>query len=70
MGASDENSALFSIFILSVIAIPLVPYTILKLFRSVPKKTKRINCDCSACLNSGKYHEPKAKQVKLLHPLI
>ncbi|KAG9147363.1 hypothetical protein Leryth_019515 [Lithospermum erythrorhizon] len=63
MAASEENSALFPIFILSVIAIPLVPYTLLKLFRSVPKKAKRINCDCSACLQSGKYHERKVKRI-------
>ncbi|KAL0321477.1 UNVERIFIED_CONTAM: DnaJ protein ERDJ2A [Sesamum calycinum] len=57
MADSEENNALFPIFILSMIALPLVPYTILKLFRAASKKTKRIHCGCSDCTRSGKYRK-------------
>ncbi|GER51048.1 DnaJ / Sec63 Brl domains-containing protein [Striga asiatica] len=55
MADSEENNALFPIFILSMIALPLVPYTILKLFRAASKKAKSIHCGCSDCTRSGKY---------------
>ncbi|KAL0304333.1 UNVERIFIED_CONTAM: DnaJ protein ERDJ2A [Sesamum radiatum] len=57
MADPEENNALFPIFILSMIALPLVPYTILKLFRAASKKTKRIHCGCSDCTRSGKYRK-------------
>lgn len=63
MAASDENSALFPIFILSTIALPLVPYTILKLFRAASKKTRNIHCECSDCFRSGKYRKSVTTQV-------
>ncbi|CAN4087668.1 unnamed protein product [Withania somnifera] len=57
MADSGENSALFPIFILSIIALPLVPYTILKLLRATSKKEKSINCECSVCSRSGKFRK-------------
>ncbi|GFP81023.1 Dnaj protein erdj2a [Phtheirospermum japonicum] len=57
MADSEENNALFPIFILSMIALPLVPYTILKLFRAASKKAKSIHCVCSDCTRSGKYRK-------------
>ncbi|KAK9122464.1 hypothetical protein Syun_020081 [Stephania yunnanensis] len=57
MGASEENSSLFPIFILTIMALPLVPYTIVRLCRAVSKKTKTIHCQCSSCLRSGKYRK-------------
>lgn len=57
MAASEENSSLFPIFILTIIALPLVPYTILKLCRAASKKAKSINCQCSVCFRSGKYRK-------------
>ncbi|CAA0812944.1 DnaJ protein ERDJ2A [Striga hermonthica] len=57
MADSEENNALFPIFILSMIALPLVPYTILKLFRAASKKAKSIHCGCSDCTRSGKYRK-------------
>ncbi|KAK4489600.1 hypothetical protein RD792_005412 [Penstemon davidsonii] len=63
MADSEENNALFPIFILSMIALPLVPYTILKLFRAFSKKTKSIHCGCSDCTRSGKYHKSIFKRV-------
>ncbi|KAL3630652.1 DnaJ protein erdj2a [Castilleja foliolosa] len=57
MADSEENNALFPIFILSMIALPLVPYTILKLFRAASKKAKSIHCACSDCTRSGKYRK-------------
>ncbi|CAI9092312.1 OLC1v1027511C1 [Oldenlandia corymbosa var. corymbosa] len=55
MAGSGDNGALFPIFILSTIAIPLVPYTILKLFRGSSKTTSHNHCECSLCSQSGKY---------------
>ncbi|KAM3319938.1 dnaJ protein ERDJ2A [Capsicum chacoense] len=57
MADSGENSALFPIFILSVIALPLVPYTILKLLRATSEKEKSIHCECSVCSRSGKHRK-------------
>ncbi|KAL5707877.1 DnaJ protein erdj2a [Ranunculus cassubicifolius] len=57
MAASEETSSLFPIFILTLMALPLVPYTILKLCRAVSKKTKSIHCQCSVCSRSGKYRK-------------
>ena len=63
MAASEENSALFPIFILTIMALPLVPYTILKLCRAVSNKTKVINCQCAECSRSGKYRKSIFKRV-------
>ncbi|PHU06378.1 DnaJ protein ERDJ2A [Capsicum chinense] len=57
MGASEENSALFPIFVLTLMALPLVPYTIVNLFGAFKKKAAKINCQCSVCVRSGKYHK-------------
>ncbi|MQL93014.1 hypothetical protein Taro_025654 [Colocasia esculenta] len=48
MAASEENSALFPIFILTIMALPLIPYTIVKLCRAASRKTRSIHCQCSA----------------------
>lgn len=63
MATSDENSSLFPIFILTIMALPLVPYTILKLCRAVSKKTKSIHCQCSVCKRSGKYRKSIFKRI-------
>ncbi|GMN44524.1 hypothetical protein TIFTF001_013704 [Ficus carica] len=63
MAASEENSALFPIFILTIMALPLVPYTILQLCRAFSKKTKTIHCECSECSHSGKYHKSIFKRI-------
>ncbi|KAF2312220.1 hypothetical protein GH714_028598 [Hevea brasiliensis] len=63
MAASEENSALFPIFILTIMALPLVPYTIMKLCRAASKKSKSINCRCSECFRSGKYHKSIFKRI-------
>ncbi|KAG1328305.1 dnaJ protein ERDJ2 [Cocos nucifera] len=63
MAASEDNSSLFPIFILTIMALPLVPYTILRLFRAVSKKTKTIHCQCSICSHSGKYHKSIFKRI-------
>lgn len=66
MAASEENSALFPIFILTIMALPLVPYTILQLCRAFSKKTKTIHCECSECSHSGKYRKSIFKRVSFL----
>lgn len=63
MADSGENSALFPIFILSIIALPLVPYTILKLLRAASKEEKSIHCACSVCSRSGKYRKSIFRRV-------
>lgn len=63
MAASEETSSLFPIFILTLIALPLVPYTILKLCRALSKKRKSIHCQCSACYRSGKYRKSIFKKI-------
>ncbi|GLU24326.1 hypothetical protein SLE2022_402690 [Rubroshorea leprosula] len=63
MAASEENGALFPIFILTIMALPLVPYTILKLCRAASKKTKTIHCQCMECSRSGKYRKSIFKRI-------
>ncbi|KAL4291586.1 hypothetical protein GQ457_14G018480 [Hibiscus cannabinus] len=63
MAASEENSALFPIFILTIIALPLVPYTILKLCRAASKKAKVTHCPCMECSRSGKYHKSIFRRI-------
>lgn len=63
MVASEENSALFPIFVLTIMALPLVPYTIHKLLRAASKKTKSIHCPCAVCLRSGKYRKSIFKRI-------
>ncbi|XP_072953366.1 dnaJ protein ERDJ2 [Typha angustifolia] len=61
--ASEENSSLFLIFILTMIALPLVPYTILRLCRAASEKAKTIHCQCSVCSRSGKYRKSIYKRI-------
>ncbi|XP_028786931.1 dnaJ protein ERDJ2A [Neltuma alba] len=63
MAASEENSALFPIFILTIMALPIVPYTITKLCRAATKKSKSIHCQCSECSRSGKYRRSIFKRI-------
>ncbi|KAF1892314.1 hypothetical protein Lal_00010778 [Lupinus albus] len=63
MAASEENSALFPIFVLTIMAIPIVPYTVTKLCRAASKKSKSIHCHCSECTRSGKYHKSIFKRI-------
>ncbi|GAV76318.1 DnaJ domain-containing protein/Sec63 domain-containing protein [Cephalotus follicularis] len=63
MAASEETSALFPIFILTIMALPLVPYTIHKLCRAATKKTKSIHCQCAECFRSGKYRRSIFKRI-------
>ncbi|CAH8378955.1 unnamed protein product [Eruca vesicaria subsp. sativa] len=65
MAASEENSALFPIFILTIMAIPLVPYTMVKLSRtvSISKKQRTIHCQCLECDRSGKYKRSLFKKI-------
>ncbi|KAL8516873.1 hypothetical protein ACS0TY_015216 [Phlomoides rotata] len=63
MAESDENSALFPIFVLTMIALPLVPYTFVNLYLTFRKKTKTVNCRCSTCFRSGKYRKSIFKRI-------
>ncbi|KAF8028792.1 hypothetical protein BT93_E1447 [Corymbia citriodora subsp. variegata] len=63
MAASEETSALFPIFILTIMALPLVPYTVMKLCHAATKKSKITHCQCSECLRSGKYRRSIFKRI-------
>ncbi|CAA6656274.1 unnamed protein product [Spirodela intermedia] len=63
MAESEENSALFPIFILTLLALPLIPYTVLRLHHATTKKTKSIHCGCSVCARSGKYRKSIFKRI-------
>ena len=66
MAAAEENTSLFLIFILTMIALPLVPYTIMRLCRAASEKAKTIHCRCSGCHRSGKYRKSIYKRVWML----
>ncbi|KAF5732393.1 translocation protein SEC63 isoform X1 [Tripterygium wilfordii] len=63
MAASEETSALFPIFILTIMALPLVPFTIMKLCHAASKKAKSIHCQCLDCSRSGKYRKSIFKRI-------
>ncbi|XP_010439505.1 PREDICTED: dnaJ protein ERDJ2B [Camelina sativa] len=63
MAESEENSVLFPIFILTMMAIPLVPYTIVKLSRAFSKKQRSIHCQCLECDRSGKYKRSMSQRI-------
>ncbi|GJN11849.1 hypothetical protein PR202_ga30079 [Eleusine coracana subsp. coracana] len=63
MAAAEENTSMFLIFILTMIALPLVPYTILRLCRAASEKAKTIHCRCSGCHRSGKYRKSIYKRI-------
>ena len=63
MAEAEENSALFPIFILTLLALPLIPYTFYRLYQAGRKKTKSIECRCSVCARSGKYRKSIFKRV-------
>lgn len=55
MAASEEMSSLFPIFILSVLGLFTIPWTIYRLARAAERKGKNSHCACSLCGRSGKY---------------
>ncbi|XP_042054317.1 dnaJ protein ERDJ2-like [Salvia splendens] len=63
MAAAEENSALFPIFVLTMIALPLVPYTFVNLYLTFRKKSQNINCRCSVCFHSGKYRKSIFRRI-------
>ncbi|XP_039039781.1 dnaJ protein ERDJ2-like isoform X2 [Hibiscus syriacus] len=63
MGASEENSALFPIFVFTLMALPLVPYTLVKILSAFSKKAMTIHCQCSMCSRSGKYGKSIFRQI-------
>ncbi|VVB12231.1 unnamed protein product [Arabis nemorensis] len=60
---TEDNGALFPIFILTIIAIPLVPYTFVKLSRAFSKKQRSIHCQCLECDRSGKYKKSILQRI-------
>ncbi|EPS60101.1 hypothetical protein M569_14703, partial [Genlisea aurea] len=62
MAEAEENTLLFPIFVLTLILLPLVPYTFVNVYQKFKKKKSSINCRCSACFRSGKYRKSILKQ--------
>lgn len=60
---AEENSSLFPIFILAIMVLSLVPYTIHRVANAAWKKGRSIHCHCSVCLRSGKYRTSVAKKI-------
>ncbi|KAI0530811.1 hypothetical protein KFK09_000359 [Dendrobium nobile] len=63
MATPEENGSLFPIFILTMMALFVVPYTIVRLSRSVTRKARTIHCQCSVCSRSGKYKRSILKRI-------
>lgn len=63
MATSEENNSLFPIFIFSLLALPLVPYTIFQLYHLATKKARITKCQCSVCLQSGKYRKSIFRRI-------
>eukprot|EP00252_Welwitschia_mirabilis_P009371 TRINITY_DN2193_c0_g1_i1.p1 TRINITY_DN2193_c0_g1~~TRINITY_DN2193_c0_g1_i1.p1 ORF type:complete len:687 (-),score=124.99 TRINITY_DN2193_c0_g1_i1:179-2239(-) len=61
--AAAENSSLFPIFILAIMALSLVPYTIHRIFSVTFRKAKNIYCHCSVCFRSGKHRSSVLKRI-------
>ncbi|PKA56614.1 hypothetical protein AXF42_Ash012744 [Apostasia shenzhenica] len=62
MAASEESSSLFAIFILTIMALFLVPFTIFRLYGAFTK-TVCIHCKCSQCLHLGKYRKSIFRRI-------
>lgn len=63
MAESEENNTLFPIFIFSLLALPLVPYTIFQLYHLATKKARIARCQCSECKQTGKYHKSIFRRI-------
>lgn len=63
MAESEENTTLFPIFIFSLLALPLVPYTIFQLYHLATKKARIARCQCSECKQTGKYHKSIFRRI-------
>jgi hypothetical protein len=55
MATSEEMSSLFPIFILSVLGLFVIPWTIYRLSKFAQNKKKITRCMCSICTRSAKY---------------
>ncbi|KAK8939642.1 Chaperone protein dnaJ 49 [Platanthera guangdongensis] len=65
MAAVEDNGILFSIFILTIMALLLVPYTVIRLCMAFTKKRKDLHCQCSQCLCSGKYRKSIFRRISI-----
>lgn len=63
MAASEEMSSLFPIFILSVLGLFVIPWTIYRLIKAAERKNQNIHCVCSLCSRSAKYRSSLVKKV-------
>ncbi|XP_020249101.1 dnaJ protein ERDJ2-like isoform X2 [Asparagus officinalis] len=66
MAASEDSSALYPFFILSMLAIPLVPHTFFKLLNTITRKAKTIHCQCSLCSHSRKCRKSIFKRISTI----
>ncbi|KAJ7568230.1 hypothetical protein O6H91_01G024300 [Diphasiastrum complanatum] len=55
MAVSEDMSSLFPIFILSVLGLFVIPWTIYRITKAVKRHSRNMHCRCSLCLRSPKY---------------
>jgi translocation protein SEC63 len=63
MAASEDMSSLFPIFILSVLGLIVVPWTLFRVSTAASAKGKNLHCRCSECMRSPKYQTSLLKRV-------
>eukprot|EP00246_Nothoceros_aenigmaticus_P007037 TRINITY_DN20630_c0_g1_i1.p1 TRINITY_DN20630_c0_g1~~TRINITY_DN20630_c0_g1_i1.p1 ORF type:complete len:708 (-),score=159.22 TRINITY_DN20630_c0_g1_i1:163-2286(-) len=63
MAASEEMSSLFPIFILSVMGLFVVPWTVYRFSKAVQRGAQNLHCRCSECMRSPKYHVSLFRKV-------
>lgn len=63
MAASEEMSSLFPIFILSVLGLFVIPWTIYRLIKAAERKKQNIHCACSLCSRSPKYRTSLLRKI-------
>jgi translocation protein SEC63 len=66
MAASEEMSSLFPIFILSVMGLFVVTWTIYRITTALTRQNKNLHCRCSECMRSTKYQTSLLNRVSEL----
>ncbi|KAG6542072.1 hypothetical protein Mapa_016536 [Marchantia paleacea] len=63
MAASEEMSSLFPIFILSVMGLFTVPWTIYRISNLTGMRKKNLNCRCSECIRAPKNQTSLSQKI-------
>jgi translocation protein SEC63 len=63
MAPPEEMSALFPIFLLSMMALVVIPWTVTRVLSSSKNSKRPTHCPCSLCKKAPKNQTSVAKQV-------